>query len=267
MKETLMLSLGAGVQSTTVALLAVHGEIAKPKHAIFSDTGWEPQEVYDHLEWLRTIIEPAGIQLHVVSAGNIRKDTLSPGRFASLPFHMKNPETEATGLGRRQCTREYKIAPIQKKQRELIGLEFRQRWTPEHGRIINMMGISVDEVQRAKDNPTKYIDNSFPLLDLRMKRSDCHNWMAKHGYSAPRSACLGCPYHSDSEWRLIKQNPEQWADVVDFDRKLRLKKTKFEYDMYLHKSCQPIEFVDFSNEEDRGQLTLWDNECEGMCGI
>ena len=45
MKETLMLSLGAGVQSTTVALLAVHGEIEKPKHAIFSDTGWEAKEV------------------------------------------------------------------------------------------------------------------------------------------------------------------------------------------------------------------------------
>lgn len=47
------LSLGAGVQSTTIALLAAHGEIGPmPDCAIFADTGWEPRAVYDHLEWL-----------------------------------------------------------------------------------------------------------------------------------------------------------------------------------------------------------------------
>ena len=44
------LSLGAGVQSTTLALMASHGEIGPmPDCAIFADTGWEPQAVYDHL--------------------------------------------------------------------------------------------------------------------------------------------------------------------------------------------------------------------------
>jgi hypothetical protein len=45
-----ILSLGAGVQSTTMALMAAVGEIAdKPDAAIFADTGWEPKAVYDHL--------------------------------------------------------------------------------------------------------------------------------------------------------------------------------------------------------------------------
>lgn len=48
-----VLSLGAGVQSTTMALMAAHGEIGPmPDCAIFADTGWEPKSVYDHLEWL-----------------------------------------------------------------------------------------------------------------------------------------------------------------------------------------------------------------------
>lgn len=35
------LSLGAGVQSTTMALMAAHGEIGPmPDCAIFADTGW-----------------------------------------------------------------------------------------------------------------------------------------------------------------------------------------------------------------------------------
>lgn len=41
------LSLGAGVQSTTMALMAAHGEIQPmPDCAIFADTGWEPKAVY-----------------------------------------------------------------------------------------------------------------------------------------------------------------------------------------------------------------------------
>jgi hypothetical protein len=41
-----VLSLGAGVQSTTMALLAAHGEIGPmPDCAIFADTGWEPRAV------------------------------------------------------------------------------------------------------------------------------------------------------------------------------------------------------------------------------
>ena len=48
-----VISLGAGVQSTTMALLAAHGEIQPmPDAAIFADTGWEPAAVYRHLEWL-----------------------------------------------------------------------------------------------------------------------------------------------------------------------------------------------------------------------
>jgi len=43
------LSLGAGVQSTTLALMAAHGEIGPmPDCAIFADTGWEPQALGVH---------------------------------------------------------------------------------------------------------------------------------------------------------------------------------------------------------------------------
>ena len=120
MKEVTMLSLGAGVQSTTVALLAVHKEIKKPDHAIFADTGWEPKEVYEHLKWLTPILENAGIQVHIVSKGNLRKDTLSQVRGIQIPVHMKKIDG-SQALGMRQCTNDYKIQPILKKQRELKG--------------------------------------------------------------------------------------------------------------------------------------------------
>jgi 3'-phosphoadenosine 5'-phosphosulfate sulfotransferase (PAPS reductase)/FAD synthetase len=49
------LSLGAGVQSTVMALMADRGDFgAIPDVAIFADTGWEPEKVYKHLDWLES---------------------------------------------------------------------------------------------------------------------------------------------------------------------------------------------------------------------
>src|SRR5271169_3696832 len=48
-----ILSLGAGVQSSTMALMAACGEITPmPVAAIFADTQDEPQSVYTWLDWL-----------------------------------------------------------------------------------------------------------------------------------------------------------------------------------------------------------------------
>ena len=54
-KAVKVLSLGAGVQSSCLALMAERGEygLSKPDFAIFADTGWEPPAVYEHLEWLK----------------------------------------------------------------------------------------------------------------------------------------------------------------------------------------------------------------------
>ena len=69
-----IISLGAGVQSSVMALMAARGELKPmPECAIFADTGWEPDGVYKHLEWLKTQLN---FPVYNVSAGDIRKDTL-----------------------------------------------------------------------------------------------------------------------------------------------------------------------------------------------
>lgn len=83
------LSLGAGVQSTTMALMAAHGEIGPmPDCAVFADTGWEPKAVYEHLEWLRSPnILP--FPVHIVSAGNIRDNLMDAAAGKRwLPFRL-----------------------------------------------------------------------------------------------------------------------------------------------------------------------------------
>jgi 3'-phosphoadenosine 5'-phosphosulfate sulfotransferase (PAPS reductase)/FAD synthetase len=51
-KKLVIISLGAGVQSSTMALMAAKGELPRPDCAIFADTGYEPKSIYLYLDYL-----------------------------------------------------------------------------------------------------------------------------------------------------------------------------------------------------------------------
>jgi len=267
-----VLSLGAGVQSTTLLLMMLHGEIPMANHVIFADTGWEPKKVYEHLEWLKTLMEKANMPFHMVSKGNIREDFLSDGkRYASMPLHMIG-EDGKKGMVRRQCTAEYKLGPLMKKQRELAGLKPGQR-CKEH-RITTMIGISWDEVQRIKDPQFSWIQHDYPLVERRITRQDCLDWCADKGYALPpRSACIGCPFKNAEEWRALSQMPEEWADAVEFDDALRTLPhlvERFRGVPFLHSSRVELRSVDLRTKPEKGVMSLFDGfnqECEGMCGL
>jgi len=264
-----VLSLGAGVQSTTVLLMMIHGEIAPADHVVFADVGWEPSGVYEHLDSLEALMKMKNIPFHKVSAGNIREDFLSDkNRFPSMPLYVVNEENKI-GMIRRQCTSEYKIKPLLLKQRELAGLKKGQR-CKEH-RITTVIGISYDESQRMRDPAFSWIQNEYPLVDLKMTRQDCLDWCADHGYSKPpRSACIGCPFKSNEEWRYLKTMDKEWSDAVDFDNQLRQKErivNRFNGKAFLHRSGIPLNEVDLRTDEEKGIWSLFDMECEGMCGL
>ena len=246
-----ILSLGAGVQSSTLALMMAHGEVEPVEHAIFADTQWEPRAVYKWLDWLTPRLP---FPVHRVTQGNLRAAVMKQvngtgGRFATVPWHMQN------AMGRRQCTREYKLDPLRRKMRELVG-------TGGHAEVC--IGISVDEAHRMKPSRNKWQHHTWPLIDLRMTRGDCLAWMARNGYpTPPKSSCLGCPYHSDQQWQEIKRVPDEWADVVEVDRAIRVV-PKMNNHQFMHRSCKPIDQVEFVNED---QVDLFGNECEGMCGV
>ncbi|ONI49847.1 hypothetical protein STIB_61460 [Streptomyces sp. IB2014 011-1] len=217
------LSLGAGVQSSTLLALSAAGDLPKVDYAIFADTGWEPRAVYDHLDRLeREIAAPAGIPVLRVSTGNIRDDALDPHhRFASMPLYILNQDGKA-GMTRRQCTGEYKIKPIKKQVRALLGYPYPAR-IPREVFVEQWVGISTDEFHRAKDADVKYMRNRHPLIDLGWSRTDCIRYLSSLDLTdTPKSSCLGCPFHGNAQWRHIRDtSPEEWADVVEFDAAIR----------------------------------------------
>ena len=256
-----IISLGAGVQSSTMALMAAHGEITPmPDCAIFADTGWEPKAVYKHLERLKAALP---FPVYTVSSGNIRDDAMaktnSTGeRFASIPWHMQMPNGDAS-MGRRQCTSEYKLKPLYRKVRELLGNK-----TPKGG--ANMwVGISTDEAQRMKPARVKYIVNTWPLINARISRNDCIKWLEKHGWNAPKSSCIGCPFHSDIEWRSL--TAEEFEDACIVDEAIRYPINGSRGKQFVHRKLIPLSQVDLRTSEEAGQIDLFGNECEGMCGV
>jgi len=269
-KPIRFLSLGAGVQSTTLLYMMLRKEIEPADHIIFADTGWEPKNVYQHLEKLKILIADANIPFHMVSIGNIRQDALTPNkRSASMPLFTQT-EDGKKGMIRRQCTNEYKIQPLLKKQRELCGLKKGERSKEHLGTTI--IGISYDESQRMRDPAFSWLRNEYPLVDLKITRKDCIQWCADNGYGQPpRSACIGCPFKNDDEWRRLRDEmPKEWEDAIDFDYKIRAlieAGNKFYATAYLHRQMKPLDLVDLRTASEQGQDSLFDQECEGMCGV
>ena len=127
-----VISLGGGVQSSVMALMS-SGEAfgPTPDCAIFADTRWESPSIYAHLEWLGSQLR---FPLYVVDNWrSLREDvkalTNHSGNrsYVDIPVCLKGRDGEGDGIGRRQCTDSYKIRPIRRKMRELLGLKKRQR--------------------------------------------------------------------------------------------------------------------------------------------
>tara|TARA_Y100001951_G_scaffold101794_1_gene107270 strand:+ start:41 stop:868 length:828 start_codon:yes stop_codon:yes gene_type:complete len=267
-----ILSLGAGVQSSVMALMAAKGEISPmPDAAIFADTQAEPQGVYDWLDWLEAQLPYPVLK---VTAGDLRQDCLDSAvayqtgqekkRVAAPPFFTAN-----NAISMRQCTTDYKINPIRKKIRELIGLKPRQR-APKQVVVEQWIGISTDEIQRMKMSRDAYIENRFPLIEMNMTRLHCLEWMRDAGYNElpAKSACTFCPYHSNAAWRDMKENdPKSWEDACEFDMAVREGIGHLRERVFLHRSLVPLKEVDLTDPA-KDQITFsFMDECDGMCGV
>lgn len=277
MREFHVLNLGAGVQSTTIYLMWMDGDFDFPMDcAIFADTQDEPESVYRHLQWMQAL---GGPPIHRVTVGKLGDD-LSKGmnskgkRFASIPAFTSDQPGETQGMIRRQCTKEYKVDPIERYiRRELVGLKPKQRM-PSDVHIFQYMGLSFDEPGRCarvklRFNQIRWGSVRFPLFDEQMTRRDCVTYLEKRvPHEVPRSACVFCPFKSNREWRLLRdEDPEGWARAVEVDDAMRIPgnvvNRGLNQPLYVHRSCVPLKNANLHDD----QRTLFDMECEGGCGL
>jgi len=250
------ISLGWGVQSFTLAAMSALGELEPVDVAIHADTTHESKLTYEFAARWTPWLEERGVRVVTVTSG-VHDKWMTAERLnghGTPPLFTRNGADDGQML--RSCTQRWKIAPM-------------RRWLQanRHGQQVEQwLGISLDEFQRMKDSDVKYCVNRWPLIERRMTRLDCVTWLDRHGIEIPpKSACTFCPFHSTAEWRRIRQTPEDWQEAITVDEAIR--KVRPPYDLYLHPARIPLVDVDLRSEQDKGQLSLWDAECSGICGV
>jgi len=250
------ISLGGGVQSTALTLMNLHGEIDPPAvGAIFADTGWERRGTYEAVRWLTAYCATYNFPVYTVTAGNLREQVLEQQKgFIKIPTHTLNKKGQRAMLSR-QCTGDYKIAPIRKFIRAQ-GATFKnpmRLW----------LGITTDEISRMKPSNVKYAQHRFPLVEKRINRGDCAVWLTRNGYPVPtRSACIGCPLSSNVTWQQLTESELQ--DAIEVDEAIRRRTDGYDHDRFLHASQRPLKEKPFK-VEGQLKLDLETEECTGGC--
>ena len=251
------ISLGGGVQSTVLALMADEGEFGQaPDVAIFADTGWEPAGVYENIAWLSSTLS-----FPVVTTSNgrsLREDAHQgvnvKGKMATaIPLFTQSREDGSAGLLPRQCTDHYKIRPIHHAVKRHLGIDPCRRM-PSGVSVETWLGISAEEVLRIRDSHVGWNVNRYPLVEHGMTRADC-------------------AFRSDEEWISLKRSdPALYADAVELDRGLRdtdaPAASTIVHEAFLHRSRRPLdEAVERAEHLKRIQPRLWLDECQGVCGV
>lgn len=156
----------------------------------------------------------------------------------------------------RQCTQDYKTNPLRRFLQRVRGISKVRLW----------IGISVDEIERMKNSNVKYIEHYYLLIENRISIDQIINFFHKNSIREPgKSACLICPFHSDSYWRVFKkQFPEEFEEACKFDDAIRnypnLKRSAF-----LSKHLKPLRDVDFTQTPSLFPELI--EECNGLCGL
>lgn len=267
-----VVSFGAGVQSTTMLLMAAEGLIGPmPDLAIFADTGDEPRKVQDHLALVQSMGLPFPIEI-VRAKGQmgIRDQLLAWTRGETKhangrpPLFIDTPG-QRVGMTKRQCTQDWKIVPIERRIRELIGLKPRAHG-PKGPIVEQWIGISTDESYRMKPARTRWIYKRHPLIEADMSRRACIAFCKSRGVKPPKSACRMCTFHDDLQWLDLRENaPLDFEAACEVDEALRSGHSTLRGTPYLHRSCKPLREVDFTASQP--DPVAWLGECEGMCGV
>lgn len=192
--------------------MAALGDFEPLDVAIHADLGWERQATYEIRDWYTTWLNERGIKVEILDTGDIRQNA------AKVHIHMPF-WTETGGPLKRQCTRDFKIQPIKRRIRELLGYHPSKSPHPPAGACEVWIGISLDEYRRYQHSDVKFLTHRWPLLELSMTRQSCTRYLEEHQLPVPpKSACIGCPFRSATEWlELKRESPAEWEEAVAFD--------------------------------------------------
>ncbi|WP_202124351.1 adenine nucleotide alpha hydrolase family protein [Actinomadura physcomitrii] len=258
-------SYGGGWQSTAALVLAAQGHIDF-RTFLFANVG-DDSEHPATLAYIRDHAAPYaaahGIDLRELR--RIRRDGTTEtlygrlmregSRSIPIPVRMSNGAP-----GTRSCTADFKI--------RVIG-----RWLKAHGASPEnpatiAIGISLDEIHRANTRRHEpYERIAYPLLDLRIRRTDCPRIIRSAGLPVPpKSSCWFCPFHRLSTWQNMRRDqPGLFTKACHLEATINKRRHALGKDpVYLTRYNAPL--VDVTPEADTLPFEQDDGTCDtGWC--
>lgn len=234
--RTQLLSYGGGVQSVTMALMAVNGDLPRPDHIVIADTGREAQSTWDYLDThVQPILASVGLAVEIAPHSLATVDLRAKNGDILMPMFTRQAGGDEVGKLPTFCSNEWKQRVIMRYMRQQGATE-----------VDCWLGFTLDEIQRVKPSGVKWFLRTFPLIDgdRTMSRADCLNYLEAHGLPRPmKSACFMCPLRTNTEWiELRERYPDEYRKAVELEAELR----RDDDALFLHRQGVPLPDVDFS---------------------
>lgn len=200
-------AFSGGADSTSLALLV---EDAPP---VFTDTGWEFPQLYEHIEKFERITGRPVIRIQSFYPG---------GLVGYIRDHLFFPNH-----GARFCTDKFKIQPFEKFM--------------VAGDILNV-GLRADEPERIGNITKKYIVR-YPLRELSMDRRTVEEVCRRYGLLPQyppfmlRGGCMGCFYKRRSEViAMFHLAPAIYWQLAELEEEVQDERGQFFY-MFTNIGC------------------------------
>lgn len=194
MKKKYIISLGAGQQSSALAIMIANKDLRLEKywgcHCVFADTNGEYPETYEWLEILEKYLFERGMLIF-----RVQHET---------PLYEHLFEKKSVPMRKfRICTVRWKIKIIEKFLKDFFKGE----------KIIQLIGFTFDEKNRSK-NLT--FDRLAPLIEMGYTRDDCIREIGLVGLPIPiKSGCYFCTFQSKKDWqKLFLIHPDLFGKAI-----------------------------------------------------
>jgi len=185
----MVLSYGAGVNSTALAILLINN--GWKGDVVFADTGCEWPDTYCFMDYFEEgWLKPRGKEIIKLGAEwRTQRYQLSLIEFCEakkiIPY-----------VNFRWCTVEYKVNPS-------------TRWMKYRNISGQMLGVDASEIWRRPND-------CRPLVDWGMDREDCIWVIKSEGLSIPlKSGCDVCPYQDNARWKELWERHYPLFDRVE----------------------------------------------------
>lgn len=249
------LNYSGGKASEYLLWLLLRGEICVPEGAQLvvccANPGMENPTTHVHTAAMELRCRDRGIPFLRCNKSLYDEMLAAKGlgrtRFDFPAFYTKNKETGSIGMMTQRCTKEFKIAPMDRivrnwmdanlnisKRSKRIGEKILCRW----------IGFTYDEATRIKSYECpKYQYFDYPLVNLRITEAAVIEGFKRINEPCPpRSVCSACFANDAAYFKMLYETqPAAWLQAVTVDEYIRdLSQFGMRDECYVYAGCIPL---------------------------